>query len=239
MKTVPEPNHEIPVVEEVNVPVVGGGPARDDGPRVGVVIAMRAEATALFASPAVGSITTYVTERGTVGLLISGIGARRARAAAERLCAQFRPNYLVSLGVCGAVDERLAVGDLVVADRVLRGGDSVALASPHAKEALAVARQAGGTAHLGAVQTFDRPLLSRHGLGPGVLGVDIECYAVAEVAHEHGLPAVAVKAISDVVPERATPRTVSAWLWHFRAGFAVARLALAGFADLYFRAVSR
>ncbi len=202
--------------------------------RIGLAIAMRAEATALFVSPAAGSITTYAMGRGAVGLLISGIGARRARAAAERLCAQFHPHYLMSLGVCGAVDDRLAVGDLVVADRVLRGGDSVALISPHTEDALAAARQAGCNTHLGAVRTFDRPLLSRRRLGAGVLAADMEGYAVAEVAWEHGLPMVVVKAISDIVPERATPRTVGAWLWRFRAGFAVARQTLARFADLYF-----
>lgn len=199
---------------------------------------MRAEVPPLFPVAERGAISTHALGRATVGLIVSGVGPRRARAAAERLCREFQPDYLVSLGVCGGVADGLAVGDLVVADEVARGRERIDLAGSRLDEAIAVARRVGGPVHVGAVRTYERPLLSRRGLSGLVLGADMEAYAVAQVARERGLPVVVVKAISDIVPDRATPRSVAAWLWRFRAGFLVARETLASFAARYLRAPS-
>jgi nucleoside phosphorylase len=207
-------------------------------PRVGLVVAMAAEAPPLFSDHGASAVAPYQVDGATIGLLISGVGPRRARIAAQRLYREFQPHYLLSLGVCGGVAEGLAVGDLVVADEVVYGQGHISLAGPRTSEAASIARRIGCMVHLGGVQTFDRPLLSRHGLSSTVLGADMECYAVAEVAQEYGLAVLVVKAISDIVPQATTPRTLVAGLWHFGTGFAIARQALARFADLYFPTLS-
>jgi len=207
------------------------------GVRVGLVIAMRAEMPALFPGPRMRAIAAYRVGGAAVGLVLSGMGVRRAHEAATRLCREFQPHYLCSLGVCGGVADELAVGDLLVADGVLYGEGHISLAGPRTSEAVDMARRVGCHVHVGAVQTFDWPVLSRRGVAGMALGVDMESYAVAEVARQHGLAAAVVRAISDVVPERATPRTVAAWLWQVRPGFGTARQTLARFADFYLGAV--
>ena len=207
--------------------------------RVGLVVAMRAEVPLVTPYRGTGAVATCEVGQVVIGLLVSGIGQRKAHAAAQRICQEFHPDYVLSLGACGAVAEGLAVGDLVIAEDVVSPqGARISLESWRSAEAIEVARKGQLPYRLGTLQSFYRPVLARRGILPGTLAVDMESYAIAEVARERGLPAVIVRAISDVVPEQVDPRALWAWLHHLTRDFTIAKRQLDRFAELYFHALS-
>jgi len=55
-------------------------------------------------------------------LAANGVGATRAAAAVDAAAEWFRPEAVVSAGFCGALDEGLAIADIVVADCVAAAG---------------------------------------------------------------------------------------------------------------------
>ena len=55
-------------------------------------------------------------------LVTSGMGMRRASEAARELIKTNAPCLLISFGIAGAVEADLEIGDVVVAEAVLRAG---------------------------------------------------------------------------------------------------------------------
>jgi nucleoside phosphorylase len=202
-------------------------------PRVGLLIAMRAERPACVPEPPSGHPCLWQTGRGAVGVVICGVGQKRARAAAERLCAELHPEMLLSLGTCGAAGKRLAVGELLLAERVVHRGQAIATTGPCADE---LQRRLAGRLNVrtGEVETVDRPAFSRRGLAVATLGVEMEAYAIAQVAALHGLPALVVKAASDTLPEQPGLGSLLKWLRHWQANFGLAKRTLNEFARIYF-----
>jgi nucleoside phosphorylase len=140
-----------------------------------------------------------------VQVLISGMGQDRARRATEELCASSRPDLLLHLGFCAGVQEGLSLGELVLARRVLfRGREIDADLELVAAAQVAAARVAavGLYAHTGVLETRTWPVLSRRGILPEVLGVDMEAFAVVEAGRARGVPCLVAKVISDIPPMR-------------------------------------
>lgn len=112
-------------------------------------------------------------EEGRVALVRSGIGKEKAASAAEKTVNCFRPEFLISAGLCGALIEELKVGDIVVSDL----SDGKIFCSEKIlfgyEEKLAAHRQ------------------------HKAIAVDMESEGVASVAKKHGIPFIAVKAVSD------------------------------------------
>ncbi len=139
----------------------------------------------------------------------TGYGPRRSARAASGLAA-LRPGLVAVAGVAGAIDPSLRPGDLVVASRVT-GGDRD-LACPAAPLLAGELRRAGLRAVTGPVATARRLAWRRGGhaalAGAGAIAVDLESAPLLAAAA--GLPAVAIRAISDT-PDRplASPRTVA------------------------------
>jgi 4-hydroxy-3-methylbut-2-enyl diphosphate reductase len=105
---------------------------------------------------------------------------------------------LVLAGVAGAVDPRLAPGDIVVADRIVlpRPADPGEVLLPGAEELARVLRIAGLTVHVGAVGGADAIVTGEARAawaGRGVLAVDLESGALART----GRLAAVVRAIVD------------------------------------------
>ena len=209
-------------------------PQAGAGPRVGLLIAMRAERPACVPEPPPGRPCLWQTGRGTVAVVICGVGQKRARTAAERLCAEFDPELLLSLGTCGAAGKGLAVGELLLAERVVHGGQAIATTGPCAHE---LGRLLAGrlTVCTGEVETVDRLAFSRRGLRATALGVEMEAYAIAQVAALHGLPSLVVKAASDILPEQPGLGSLLEWLRHWQASFGLAKRTLDEFARIYFQ----
>jgi hypothetical protein len=99
---------------------------------------------------------------------------------------------LLSIGFCGALDEGMVPGELIL------GGTTHLAASP---ELLRLAQQT--LPHkTGAVATVERVLLGAQekrslALETGALAVDMEAGAVARAAQERGVPFLAAKVVID------------------------------------------
>jgi len=141
-------------------------------------------------------------------LACCGMGHDRARAAARELAAGGAALLLVT-GYAGALDERLAPGDLVLATDARRAGArypcDLALA------ALAADALAGQPGLLrGPLASVDRPVdgaAARRDLArrSGAWAVDMESAAVGEEAARRGVPWIALRAVSDGVTQRVPP----------------------------------
>ena len=123
------------------------------------------------------------------------MGAAAAARAGGAIAAG-SPRAILAVGFCGALDPALAVGDLVVAERVLdeATGDSFAAdpgllaAAPGRRGVLVSARHIART-------PADRARL------PGTV-VDLESAALARAAGAAGVPFLALRAVTDTTRHR-------------------------------------
>ncbi len=159
-----------------------------DSKQVAIVAAMRVELAPLLGdrqSRQVAGVDLYDLPGALVA--VGGIGERFARRAAEFAIAQASPSLLASAGIVGAISPKLKVGDVGRIREVVDvstgarypaegGGDWVLATSQDVSDA-----------------AEKHALLTRYGADV----VDMEGAAVAQVAKEHKLPFVSVKAVSD------------------------------------------
>lgn len=160
--------------------------------------------------------------------VVSRIGKVAAATTAAILLERFKPRAVVMTGLAGAVDPRLAVGDIVIADRLVHHDlDARPLFARHevpllgvtelvADRALADRLAAAAVAFVGAPRVW-RGLVSSgdqffasadavaalRALLPDTLAVEMEGAAVAQVCHEHGVPFAIARVISDTADHAA------------------------------------
>jgi nucleoside phosphorylase len=143
----------------------------------------------------------------SVAVAVSGMGRRRARAAARALLDRSGARYLIVCGVAGALTPDLEVGALVVAETVVN--DNGARLDTD-RRGIRAALDAG--ARLGAAITVDRMIatpadrstlraLARDSDPTRPLVVDMESYEAVAEAAARGLAAMVVRAVSDAVGE--------------------------------------
>lgn len=132
----------------------------------------------------------------------SGAGAVKARRHAESLLAAGDLRCLVICGYAGGLTDSLASGDLFVADRVLDASGSCC--RPHPDLVAAAMSVPHRDVCRGALFTEcrvvegpgeKRSLAAR----TGACAVDMETAGAADAANAHGIPWLAVRAISDGV----------------------------------------
>ncbi|MEZ5363441.1 MAG: hypothetical protein R2748_14130 [Bryobacterales bacterium] len=129
-------------------------------------------------------------------MLAGGIGREAAKRATEAALAANRVRGLLSMGYVGALQPGWALGDIFVADRVLllERGLEYACTWP-------VFDGGFGSVRRGALATVDRVASTveekRRLAKLGADAVDMEAFAVAELAAEHDLPFFCVKVVSD------------------------------------------
>lgn len=121
-------------------------------------------------------------------VVCAGIGAEFGHAAAESLVASFQPRLLVSAGLAGALVSELSVGQIFVPVTIVSSvkGGRINLSHGAGNGVLVSASGIAGPEA--------KRLLARQ---YGAQAADMEAAYVAEVAQLHGVPFVAVKAISD------------------------------------------
>lgn len=146
--------------------------------------------------------------------IATGLGMGRAQHAAERALDTIAPPDLVVVtGVSGALSRDLLAGDLVLADRVIAGGDAASSVPPaitianedirHFAEALS---RRGVKFAAGPVLTVARVLESAAakrcaGASTGAIAVDMESAAIAGAASRRGLRFACVRSIFDTIDE--------------------------------------
>jgi adenosylhomocysteine nucleosidase len=154
----------------------------------------------------------------TVLVLETGVGPRAALPAVEWLLSgpvfgnvPYRPKVVLSAGFCGALQDSLALGDVILATEV-RDEEGNCWPTTWPGELPPGEWQPplhrGGllcTSSLVAGTEAKRDLGRRH----GCLAVDMESAAVARLCRQRGVPFGCVKAVSDEQGTPLSPRLVS------------------------------
>ena len=186
---------------------------------VGIIVAMRGEAGPLL--KLVGSSTAgrlggrkawrFQTGACRCVMILSGMGLEPARKAARALVEAENPQAILSFGISGALGEGFAIGDLVAGGqcRMWENGQLghafplAALSDTAQRAASAVAAALGVRCVTGTVVTV-RGIQPIPAVPAVVAVVDMETFAIAQVAAERGLPLFSFRSISDS-PEEPIP----------------------------------
>lgn len=146
-------------------------------------------------------------------LLTSGMGVKRARQAAQTLSKTISPQLLISVGVAGAVNDDLEIGDVVNA----RSNFLVEKGVPGSFQPLALLSEAARQAAAQALRPrrarfFSGTAITTHGSQfiqsqPGELEnpfLEMETAGIARVSADESIPLLSMRAISDG-PNAAIP----------------------------------
>ena len=121
-------------------------------------------------------------------LVCGGIGAEAARRACEAVTRLYQPQLVISAGFAGALKPELEVGRMLIPRLVIDANDG---------SRTEVGSGTGALISFAAVADADQKL--KLGKAYSADAVDMEAAAVARGASAHGIPFVAMKAISDEV----------------------------------------
>ncbi|ETW13525.1 purine nucleoside phosphorylase [Roseivivax marinus] len=143
----------------------------------------------------------------------SGMGMPSLSIYANELIRDYGAKTLVRIGSCGAMQERIALRDVILAMTATsvstpsRGIFREVNYAPCAdwsllEAAVAAARAKGTTLHVGGIYSSDvfydeRPDLTEQMTRHGILGVEMEAAELYTVAARHGVRALAVLTVSD------------------------------------------
>jgi adenosylhomocysteine nucleosidase len=177
----------------------------------GIVAALAAEARLL--GPARPHGPTLALGDGTL-LIVSGMGPSAAAAAAQRLVAA-GATALVSFGVAGGLDPALAAGALVLPEEVISPEGARQATAREWRERVRAAVADHHPASGGALLTCREPLCSpadkaRAFRQTGAVAVDMEGFAIAEIAARYGLPFLAVRSVLDAAADTLPPTLLAA-----------------------------
>ncbi len=209
----------------------------------GVVAALPAAARSLGARAPLGAAPAALAD-GTL-FCVRGMGGSAAASAASALIAAGAAG-LASVGMAGGLDPALRAGDVLLAHSVMSAGRASFATSAPWRERLAEALGGRCRVAAGALLTRAEPVdtvaaKSAAFRQSGAVAVDMESYAVAEIAARHGLPFVAIRVIvdtaADALPKAVTEASRSDRLRPSRlaAGLAAAPWEIAGLIRLALR----
>lgn len=150
-----------------------------------------------------------------IRLIESGMGPEKSAAATRTLIAAVHPELVVNFGFCGAVTPGLAVGDIVVAERILLNRDRLFSEQPglataksdEIAEFLAgilreeTFRVSRGTFITAAQIKSKREMAALLPAGTTNPVLEMESAAVALVAAREKVPITALRAVSDGAEE--------------------------------------
>ena len=167
-----------------------------EGDVVGIVTAMATEAWPLIRDwrknphrtqrqPRVGPPWVFFESADAV-LLCGGIGYQAGKRAAEAVVEYAKPEMLIATGLAGELKPEWTLGRTMVAAEVVDEATGRRFKAAYGEGTVVSSREIARAAK-------KRELASRFAADV----VDMESAAVAEVAEVHGLPFLAVKAISD------------------------------------------
>jgi adenosylhomocysteine nucleosidase len=131
-------------------------------------------------------------------LVLAAVGLRASQLSA-RVAARRMPDLVISAGACGALAPALEEGDLVVPEAVVAVGGERMSSAPVA-----------GLVRRGTLLTVDAAVATaaakaRLWMETGALAVDMESAVIFAWARERGVPALAVRAVSDTATRGVPP----------------------------------
>lgn len=146
--------------------------------------------------------------------ITTGVGPRHAGEIAQRAFKALpHASLVITAGVAGALSPGLAVGDVVVADRLIIGNADgigparvISLASERVEELGAILLEAGLAVSTGGLLTTSRVLATgadkrQAREASGAIAVDMESATIAAEAASEGLPLVCVRTVMDAADE--------------------------------------
>jgi len=150
----------------------------------------------------------------------TGMGGPSAAIVLEELC-DLGLTHAIRVGTCGALDDGLSLGDLVVADAALAcDGTSRALGADGRVAAdaglvAALRGAAGDGARVGTVATSDlfydpQPARARAWVRDGAVAVEMEAAALLRVGELRGVRVACLLAVSDVFDADGTRHRLDA-----------------------------
>jgi adenosylhomocysteine nucleosidase len=131
-----------------------------------------------------------------VRVLLTGMGQEHAQNAVKRSF-DYRPDICVSSGLAGSLQSAYRPGDILVARLVSEVGEPVAVASH--RELLSTALDCGAKQieRMATSRTLVARAEQKRQLGSQAEAVEMESYTILAEAARCGVPAVAIRAISD------------------------------------------
>ncbi len=137
--------------------------------------------------------TGEIGDRAVIAV-VTGIGTARAHAATVRLLDAVDVEWVIVVGIAGAIDSETPIGTLVLPELVVNGADG----SGHRPTPLHLGNH---RTIRGTLWTTDQVLLDPavHAKlrTQGVVSLDMETAAIAKVCEQRGVPWSVVRAISD------------------------------------------
>jgi adenosylhomocysteine nucleosidase len=131
-----------------------------------------------------------------VRAVLTGMGQDHALAAAKSSLA-YRPDICISTGLAGALRSGYRPGDILAARLVSEVGEPVAVASHRELLSTAVDCGARQIERLATSRTVVTRAEQKRQLGSQAEAVEMESYTILAEAARCGVPAVAIRAISD------------------------------------------
>lgn len=132
---------------------------------------------------------------GDIRLISNGVGPHHAAAAVDRALAGFRPDAIVSMGFCGALDPSLAIADIVVGTTIFADGS----AFPAELPVTAAAHRSGPVCSIRHVARTAEEKAKLH--SSGAIAVEMEAAGVAQRAQKLRVPFFCIKSVTDLADE--------------------------------------
>jgi adenosylhomocysteine nucleosidase len=142
-----------------------------------------------------------------VVIVEGGVGQKAAARATAETIKFYQPEWVISAGFAGGLDEKLRRGHILLADEVTNLAGDVLKTDLHLDQASLSATKG---LHIGRLLTVDsiiREPSERHALSAqhSALACDMECFAVARACRDRNIPFLAVRIISDAVDDVLPP----------------------------------
>jgi adenosylhomocysteine nucleosidase len=131
-----------------------------------------------------------------VRAILTGMGQEHALNAAKRSLA-YRPDICISSGLAGTLRSGYRPGDILAARLVSEVGEPVAVASHRELLSTAVDCGARQIERLASSKSLVKRAEHKRELGSQAEAVDMESYTILAEAARCGVPAVAIRAVSD------------------------------------------
>lgn len=131
--------------------------------------------------------------------VLTGMGPEHAQESARRAFAAYGPDICISTGLAGTLRDGYRAGEIVAARLVSEVGEPVAVASHRELLATAVDCGARRIERMATSKSLVMQSEKKRELGKQAEAVEMESYAILAEAARCGIPAVAVRAVSDTV----------------------------------------
>lgn len=158
-----------------------------------------------------------VVHQDTVVLIISGLGKVAAAMATQTLIEKYKVSEVSNLGICGALDDQLKIGDLVYSQTFVQHDFRISLPNAHpcwvpvSKSHLIETKQPRWLASFTAAKAVTmasgdhfvndrRDKLALYEL-TGAATCDMESAAIAQVCYVLATPFASLRAVSDIAEE--------------------------------------